>query len=76
MGFVTSFLIGQPLVTPVSIGCAGEGIIEEWRELLGPASVEDAKEQAPDSLRATFGKESYVNALHGSDSRDTAMRWV
>ena len=29
-------------------GETGEGIIEEWRSLLGPASVEEAKEQAPD----------------------------
>ncbi len=28
----------------------GEGVIEQWRELLGPASVEEAKEQAPDRL--------------------------
>ena len=28
------------------------------------------------SLRAQYGKESYVNALHGSDSTETAMRLV
>lgn len=25
----------------------GEGIIEEWQEIIGPASIAEAKEQAP-----------------------------
>ena len=51
-------------------------MIDEWRELIGPANVEEAKEHAPDSLRAQFGKEGFANALHGSDSHSTAMKYV
>ncbi|KAK2188196.1 hypothetical protein NP493_140g00039 [Ridgeia piscesae] len=69
--FMTS---GPSVALVLTKGETGEGIIEEWRELLGPPSVEEAKESAPDSLRARFGRETYANALHGSDSTETATR--
>jgi hypothetical protein len=28
-------------------GDFGEGIVEEWQEIIGPATVAEAKEQAP-----------------------------
>jgi len=52
----------------------GKGIIEEWRELIGPKSVEEAKEKAPESLRAQYGTHDLINALHGSDSHATAIK--
>ena len=46
---LVKFMSGGPSVVLVlTKGETGEGIIEEWRSLLGPASVEEAKEQAPD----------------------------
>ncbi|KAI0230921.1 Thioredoxin domain-containing protein [Lamellibrachia satsuma] len=69
--FMTS---GPSVALVLTKGETGEGIIEEWRELLGPPSVEEAKESAPDSLRARFGHETYVNAVHGSDSTDMATK--
>lgn len=53
---------------------SGKGIIEEWRQLIGPKSVEDAKANAPDSLRAQYGTKEMLNALHGSDSGQAAAR--
>ena len=32
----------------ISKGEAGEGVLENFRELLGPTSVEEAKESAPE----------------------------
>ena len=43
--FMTS---GPSVALVLTKGETGEGIIEEWRELLGPPSVEEAKESAPD----------------------------
>ena len=43
--FMTS---GPSVALVLTKGDTGEGIIEEWRELLGPPSVEEAKESAPD----------------------------
>ena len=39
---------GQSHILVLTKGETGESIVEEWRNLLGPASVEEAKEQAPD----------------------------
>ena len=52
----------------------GKGIIDEWRELIGPTTVEEAKEKAPESLRAQYGTREMLNALHGSDSLQSASR--
>ena len=43
--FMTS---GPSHILVLTKGETGEGIIEEWRDLLGPTAVEDAKEVAPD----------------------------
>ena len=48
--------------------------INSWRSLMGPSNFETAQEEAPDSLRATFGFNTTQNAVHGSDSPDSAVR--
>ena len=57
-----------------SLWYTGKGIIDEWRELIGPTTVEEAKEKAPESLRAQYGTREMLNALHGSDSLQSASR--
>uniref|UniRef100_A0A5K4EW29 Nucleoside diphosphate kinase n=1 Tax=Schistosoma mansoni TaxID=6183 RepID=A0A5K4EW29_SCHMA len=72
--------MGQPyfgeLTTVMSSGpclallLAREDAVAKWREMLGPASVNEAKATAPESLRAQFtmtsGKNKEINLLHGS----------
>ncbi|XP_070186050.1 thioredoxin domain-containing protein 6-like isoform X12 [Littorina saxatilis] len=65
---------GPSHVLVLTKGQADDSIIKEWRDMLGPPAVEDAKEQAPESLRARFGDAGLMNALHGSDSKETAAR--
>ena len=43
--FMTS---GPSHVLVLTKGETGDHVIEDWRELLGPASVEEAQEQAPE----------------------------
>lgn len=69
--FMTS---GISYVLVLSKGRTGKGIIEEWRNKLGPSDVETAKDSAPNSWRAKFGSKGYMNALHGSDCPDSAIR--
>jgi len=38
----------------LALGLARNDAISEWRKLLGPPTVSEAKEQAPESLRAQF----------------------
>lgn len=69
--FMTS---GSSYILVLSKGETGKGIIEEWKNKLGPPDVETAKDSAPDSWRAKFGSKGYMNALHGSDGPDSAIR--
>ena len=48
--------------------------VTEWRQLLGPTDASRAKEEAPRSVRARFGKSKTQNAAHGSDSKEAAKR--
>ncbi|XP_025103800.1 thioredoxin domain-containing protein 3 homolog isoform X3 [Pomacea canaliculata] len=65
---------GPSHVLVLTKGQTDDSIIHDWRDMLGPPSVEEAKEQAPNSLRARYGSQSFMNAVHGSDSKDTAAR--
>ena len=38
----------------LALGLARNDAIQQWRELLGPTKVSEAKEQAPESLRAQY----------------------
>ncbi|KAG2483996.1 hypothetical protein HYH03_017163 [Edaphochlamys debaryana] len=48
------------------------GAIRKWRELIGPTDSNQARSEAPQSLRAQFGTDKTYNACHGSDAPDTA----
>jgi nucleoside diphosphate kinase len=50
--------------------------IDEWRRLIGPTNRQLALNAAPDCLRVRFGTSDTQNALHGSDSPDTALREI
>jgi len=46
--------------------------VERWRKAIGPTDAAAARETAPESLRAKYGTDKTRNALHGSDSRESA----
>jgi nucleoside-diphosphate kinase len=52
----------------------GDNIVAEYRELMGPTDPEKAKEVSQDSIRAQFGVDMGNNAVHGSDSNESAAR--
>jgi len=52
----------------------GEDLLPEFRSLIGPLDVNTAKEEAPSSLRAKYGKDSIQNAVHSCDSNESAAR--
>ncbi|XP_052079987.1 thioredoxin domain-containing protein 6-like isoform X31 [Mytilus californianus] len=69
--FMTS---GPSHVLALTKGKTGENIIDEFRDLIGPTDVEEAKTQKPESLRAKHGQQTFMNALHGSSSAEMATR--
>ncbi|KAK9762022.1 hypothetical protein K7432_012627 [Basidiobolus ranarum] len=50
--------------------------IKSWRALMGPTNSEKAREIASTSIRAQFGKDGSENAVHGSDSQESATREI
>ena len=50
-----------------------ENALEDYRALMGAT---DPKDAAPDTIRGRFGSELPANAIHGSDSPETAEREI
>lgn len=48
--------------------------IDDMHSLMGPENSLAAKNQAPGSIRAVFGKDNLRNAIHGSDTPEFAAR--
>ncbi|XP_065051819.1 thioredoxin domain-containing protein 3 homolog isoform X2 [Rhopilema esculentum] len=68
---ITSMTSGPSL----ALCLAREDAVEAWRNLLGPKDVQQAREEAPESLRAVFSEENAtINPLHGPDSVETAEK--
>ncbi|NXN43706.1 TXND3 protein, partial [Rhinoptilus africanus] len=52
-----------------------ENAIAHWRDLLGPKTVEGAKKEKPNSLRAMYAVENIpIGQLHGSSTPDDAQK--
>ncbi|XP_063955506.1 thioredoxin domain-containing protein 3 homolog isoform X21 [Lytechinus pictus] len=71
---VTFMASGPSKILVLTRGDTGEGVVTDIRNLLGPKDIEVAKEEAPESLRAQFGTDKKMNAMHGADSSETAAR--
>lgn len=52
------------------------GAIKAWREFIGPTNSLKAKEEKPKSIRGTYGTDGTKNAVHGSDSTESAAREI
>ena len=51
----------------------GDDVVDRWRKLIGTTNP---KEADPGTLRAKFGRGTPDNALHGSDSLESAEREI
>ena len=71
-----SFMTGGPSVILLlsKMGLTGHGIVDEFREVIGPFDTEQAKAEFPQSLRALYGTSSILNAVHSSASVELAAR--
>ncbi len=67
---LVSFITSGPVVPMV---WQGENIIEEARKLIGAT---DPKKAEPGTIRADFGSSISTNVVHGSDSKENALREI
>ncbi|XP_029314573.1 thioredoxin domain-containing protein 3 homolog isoform X2 [Cottoperca gobio] len=51
-----------------------DNVVPTWREFIGPADIEEARREKPQSLRAQYGTQTLFNAVHGSEDIDQASR--
>ncbi|XP_015666653.1 thioredoxin domain-containing protein 3 [Protobothrops mucrosquamatus] len=70
------FLLEQMTSGPtLALALVRENAIQNWRDLIGPKIVQEAKEQYPQSLRAEFAvHDSPINQLHGSANMNEATK--
>jgi nucleoside-diphosphate kinase len=68
--------LSQFMTSDVCIGMEliNQNAIPVWRELIGPTNSLTAKQEKPHSLRGLFGTDGTKNAVHGSDSEESARR--
>lgn len=66
----------QYLISDVSVGIEvlKDSGIPDLLNMLGPENSLAAKNSAPHSVRALFGKDNLRNAVHGSESPEFAIR--
>lgn len=63
---LTRFMSSGPIVALV---LEGENAISRWRDLMGPT---DSREAPRGTVRGQFGTDKERNAVHGSDSPESA----
>ncbi len=64
------FITSSPIVAAVFFG---EGAVENIRKIMGDTNPAKA---APGTIRRDFGLDIQQNAVHGSDSRETAEKEI
>ena len=69
-GDLVQFMISGPVMLMV---LEGENVVEKNRELMGATNPSEAKEG---TLRNLYAKSIGENAVHGSDSRESAEREI
>ena len=67
INFMTSDLI-------VGMELVHKDAVKSWRDFIGPTNSISARQSAPNSIRANFGTDGSKNAVHGSDSDNSATR--
>lgn len=65
-GSLCAFMTRGPVVV---LGLEGEDVIARWRELMGAT---DPVKAAPGTIRKDFASSIEANAVHGSDSPESA----
>lgn len=71
--FETFMCSGRSLVLKVAARRNDINPISHWRNLMGPTDPEQARAESDQYLRGIYGTQYPHNALHGSDSWESAI---
>merc|ERR1711904_59149 len=72
-GKMVSFMASDA-ITCISI--VGDGAVQKWNDLMGPADPSEAQRNAPQSIRGAFGANEVQNVCHGSANGQAATREI
>ncbi|XP_039314271.1 nucleoside diphosphate kinase homolog 5 isoform X2 [Solenopsis invicta] len=72
---LVAYMSSGPIIVFV---LAKENAIDEWKRLMGPTTVTEARLYFPDSIRARYGRkgDDLKNAVHGSCGREQAEKEI
>ncbi|KAL6446583.1 hypothetical protein ACFW04_001243 [Cataglyphis niger] len=72
---LVAYMSSGPIIVFV---LAKQNAVEEWKRIMGPATVTEARLYFPESIRARYGSkgDSFKNAVHGSCSREQAEKEI
>jgi nucleoside-diphosphate kinase len=64
------------MTSDVCIGMelVSDNAVKKWRDVIGPTNSTVAKQEASGSIRAKFGVDGTLNAVHGADSATSHQR--
>ncbi|KAJ2664150.1 hypothetical protein IWW48_000919 [Coemansia sp. RSA 1200] len=68
---LVDFMTSGPVI---ALSLDGDDVIRGWRMMAGQTDPDEARAQTPQSIRALFGSKCPRNAVHGSDSAESAER--
>lgn len=66
---LVAYMTSGPIV---ALELVAEDAVAKWRELIGPTDCVQARQVAPNSIRALYATDKTHNAVHGSDSDENA----
>ena len=58
--------MSSDLLVGIELVC--DDSIRRWKKLIGPTNCQIARVEAPNSIRAIYGKEGVRNSVHGSEN--------
>ncbi|XP_061933635.1 nucleoside diphosphate kinase homolog 5-like isoform X2 [Apis cerana] len=73
--YLVAYMASGPIVVHV---LGKKNAIHEWKLLMGPTKVAEARLYYPDSIRARYGRrgDDFKNAVHGSETRECAEKEI
>ncbi|EDV23126.1 Nucleoside diphosphate kinase 6 [Trichoplax sp. H2] len=70
---LVNLMTGGPATIAILVG---NNAITHWRDLIGPSRSHRARSSHPSTIRAIYGLTDTRNAVHGSDSVESAAREI